>query len=135
LEATGHGSVKLFDAVTLAAAPVFAFDGHAGNVTALGFNVDGSWVYTGGEDETVKTWDIRFVFVVGVLLFLVFLWVFVGGFFSTGNLTRWCDRMQRASAEHQREFNHQSPVTCATLHPNQVCLRCVCVWFVSFFRK
>ena len=57
----GHSSVKLFDAGTLAALPVFAFDGHSGNVTALGFNHDGSWVYTGGEDETVKTWDIRFV--------------------------------------------------------------------------
>jgi WD40 repeat protein len=35
------------------------YEGHTGNVTAVGFSCDGSWMYSGGEDETVKIWDVR----------------------------------------------------------------------------
>ena len=36
-----------------------SFDGHTGNVTALGFHRDGQWMFTGSEDKTIKLWDLR----------------------------------------------------------------------------
>lgn len=41
------------------ASQVTSFDGHTGNVTALGFHRDGKWMYTGSEDKTIKIWDLR----------------------------------------------------------------------------
>ena len=35
------------------------YDGHVGNVTAIGFSADGNWMYSGGDDEAVRIWDIR----------------------------------------------------------------------------
>lgn len=29
------------------------------NVTAVGFQADGKWMYTGGEDGMAKIWDMR----------------------------------------------------------------------------
>ena len=39
--------------------PVASFDGHTNNVTAVGFQRDGRWMYTGSEDGTVRIWDPR----------------------------------------------------------------------------
>jgi G protein beta subunit-like protein len=38
---------------------VTSYDGHTGNVTAVGFHKDGKWMYTGSEDGTIKIWDLR----------------------------------------------------------------------------
>jgi G protein beta subunit-like protein len=38
---------------------VMSFDGHTTNVTSLGFQREGKWMYTGSEDGTVKIWDLR----------------------------------------------------------------------------
>lgn len=57
--AAGHGRVSFYDTHGRASTPVTVYDGHVGNVTALGMSADESWMYTGGEDETVKIWDIR----------------------------------------------------------------------------
>jgi len=35
------------------------FDGHTHNVTSVGFNKDGSWVYSSSDDGTIKVWDVR----------------------------------------------------------------------------
>ena len=32
--------------------PLISYDGHAGNVTSLGFQKDGKWMYSGSEDGT-----------------------------------------------------------------------------------
>jgi len=34
-------------------------EGHTGNVTSLGFQKDGRYLYTGSEDGTIKVWDLR----------------------------------------------------------------------------
>lgn len=34
------------------------YDGYTGNVTAVGFESYGSWMYTGSEDGMVKIWDL-----------------------------------------------------------------------------
>jgi len=35
------------------------FEGHTGNVTALGFYKDSKLMFSGSEDGTVKLWDLR----------------------------------------------------------------------------
>lgn len=35
------------------------YDGHAGNVTALGFQRDARWLWTASDDGTAKVWDLR----------------------------------------------------------------------------
>lgn len=35
------------------------YEGHQGNVTCVGFQKDGRWMYSGSEDGTIKIWDLR----------------------------------------------------------------------------
>ncbi|KAJ3370796.1 TOR complex subunit lst8 [Allomyces arbusculus] len=57
--AAGNGTIKFFDVASGNANPIMSFDGHVGNVTALQFQTDGRWFVSGGEDRTVKIWDMR----------------------------------------------------------------------------
>jgi WD40 repeat protein len=50
-----------------------SFDGHTTNVTSLGFQREGKWMYTGSEDGTVKIWDLRFAAAPSLLLWPTFL--------------------------------------------------------------
>ncbi|KCV71336.1 hypothetical protein H696_02281 [Fonticula alba] len=61
LAAAGHGSVRLYDLVHPTNSPILALDAaHPNaNVTALGFQRDGAWMFTGSEDGTVRVWDLR----------------------------------------------------------------------------
>jgi G protein beta subunit-like protein len=36
-----------------------AYEGHAGNVTAVGWQRDGRWLFSGSEDGSVRIWDPR----------------------------------------------------------------------------
>jgi len=38
---------------------VRSYDAHLGNVTAVGFQCDAKWMFTGSEDKTIKIWDLR----------------------------------------------------------------------------
>lgn len=40
--------------------PVINYDGISKNVTAVGFHEDGKWMYTGGEDNSARIWDLRY---------------------------------------------------------------------------
>lgn len=42
-----------------ASAPIASLEGHTGNVTNVGFDADGKWLFSGGEDGTVRVWDFR----------------------------------------------------------------------------
>lgn len=55
------------------------------NVTDIGFQPDGKWMYSGGEDGRARIWDLR-----------------------SRNL------------QCPKAFEAHAPVTCVTLHPNQV---------------
>lgn len=55
----GNPHVRLYDINSSSGNPVTSFDGHTNNVTAVGFQKDRKWMYTGSEDGTVKIWDIR----------------------------------------------------------------------------
>jgi len=59
LAAAGNPVVRLYEVSTGNPQPITTFEGHTGNVTAVGFERDGRWMYTGSEDGTVKIWDLR----------------------------------------------------------------------------
>lgn len=49
----------MFDINSKNPAPVIDFEGISKNVTAVGFQEDGKWMYSGGEDMTTRIWDQR----------------------------------------------------------------------------
>ncbi|GMR53714.1 hypothetical protein PMAYCL1PPCAC_23909, partial [Pristionchus mayeri] len=51
--------VAIFDAETMAPSPLLAFESLAKNITAVGFQSEGRWMFTGGEDETCRIFDMR----------------------------------------------------------------------------
>ena len=55
----GNKVVKIFEVPSLNANPVMVFDGHEGNVTAVGFQNESKWMFTGSEDTTIRVWDLR----------------------------------------------------------------------------
>lgn len=59
LAAAGYLNIRLFEVATNNPSPVTSFDGHTGNVTAVGFQKDGRWMYSASEDSTIKIWDLR----------------------------------------------------------------------------
>ena len=59
LAAAGNPHIRLFEVTTNNPQPVLSFDGHTGNVTAVGFERDSKWLFSGSEDGTVKLWDVR----------------------------------------------------------------------------
>lgn len=59
LAVAGNPHVRLFEINSSNPNPVTSFEGHTSNVTAIGFQKDRKWMFTGSEDGTLKIWDIR----------------------------------------------------------------------------
>jgi len=59
IAAGGHPQIRLFELSTNNPQPIMTFNGHKGNVIALGFNKEGRWMFSGSEDGSVKIWDLR----------------------------------------------------------------------------
>jgi G protein beta subunit-like protein len=59
LAAAGNPHVRLFEVASQNPNPVVAYDGHTTNVTDVGFQKDGKWMFTGSEDGSIKIWDLR----------------------------------------------------------------------------
>jgi len=59
LAVAGNPHVRLYEIHSSNPNPVTSFDGHTANVTAVGFQKDRKWMFTGSEDGTVKIWDVR----------------------------------------------------------------------------
>uniref|UniRef100_A0A5B7BPY3 Target of rapamycin complex subunit LST8 n=1 Tax=Davidia involucrata TaxID=16924 RepID=A0A5B7BPY3_DAVIN len=59
LAAAGNPHIRLFEVNSNTPQPVMSYDSHTNNVTAVGFQCDGNWMYSGSEDGTVKIWDLR----------------------------------------------------------------------------
>ena len=56
----GNPRIHLYDYINSREdTPLQAFEGHTNNVTELGFQKDGKWLYSGSEDGTIKIWDLR----------------------------------------------------------------------------
>ena len=56
---TGYQHIRMFDLQSLNANPLINYDGVSRNVTVVGFQEDGKWMYTGGEDNSARIWDLR----------------------------------------------------------------------------
>lgn len=47
IAAAGNGQIRVFDVNSNDTQPINTFDGHTGNVTAVGFQKDSKWMYSG----------------------------------------------------------------------------------------
>lgn len=57
LVAGGYQHIRLYDMISNT--PVVNFEGVAKNITRVGFQEDGKWMFTGGEDCRVRIWDMK----------------------------------------------------------------------------
>jgi G protein beta subunit-like protein len=57
--AGSNPKIFLFEIGSSKREPVLTCEGHKGNVTAIGFQKDCKWMYTGSSDKSVKIWDLR----------------------------------------------------------------------------
>ncbi|KRX67115.1 Target of rapamycin complex subunit lst8 [Trichinella sp. T9] len=59
LAAAGYQRIRMYDIATGDVSPVVNYEGVAKNITAVGFNNSTRWMYTGGEDNSARIWDLR----------------------------------------------------------------------------
>ena len=60
IAAAGNPHVRLYDLNSNNPNPVMSFENaHTSSVTAVGFQKEGRWMYTAGEDGFIKVWDMR----------------------------------------------------------------------------
>lgn len=59
LAAAGYQHIRMYDINSSTPNPVINYEGVSKNVTAVGFQENGKWMYTGGEDCSAKIWDLR----------------------------------------------------------------------------
>jgi WD40 repeat protein len=55
LAAAGNPSIRVYDIASAATTPQATFDGHAGNVSAVGFQKDRRWLFSGVKAEQSDT--------------------------------------------------------------------------------
>ena len=53
--------IRMYDLNSNNPNPVINYDGVSKNVTCVGFHEEGKWMYTGGEDNSARIWDLRFI--------------------------------------------------------------------------
>jgi len=59
LAAAGYQHIRMYDIPSGNPNPVINYDGISKNVTAVGFQENSKWMFTGGEDKSVRIWDMR----------------------------------------------------------------------------
>lgn len=60
LLAVGYGAMRIYDATGgISDRPLHIYEGHRGNVTSVGFQREGRWLWSAGDDGTVRLWDVR----------------------------------------------------------------------------
>ncbi|KAF4518152.1 hypothetical protein B566_EDAN008854 [Ephemera danica] len=59
LAAAGYQHIRMYDMHSNNASPVINYEGLTKNVTSVGFQEDGKWMFTGGEDCSARIWDLR----------------------------------------------------------------------------
>ena len=57
IAAGGYQHIRLYDMVSNT--PVYIFEGISKNITRLGFQEEGKWMFSGGEDCRVRIWDMK----------------------------------------------------------------------------
>ena len=56
---SGYQHIRMYDLNSNNPNPVINYEGMSKNVTAVGFHEEGKWMYTGGEDNSARIWDLR----------------------------------------------------------------------------
>ena len=59
IAAAGNPHTRVYDVIKGGNDPLKSLDGHTHNVTAVGFQKDTKWMYSGSEDGTLRIWDLR----------------------------------------------------------------------------
>jgi len=60
LAAAGYQHIRMFDVHgSNSSGPVVNYEGVSKNVMSVGFHEGSQWMFTGGEDGTARTWDLR----------------------------------------------------------------------------
>ena len=54
-----YQSIKFYDVMCKATHSIVNYEGVTKNVTSVGFNADGRWMYSGGEDGYCRVWDLK----------------------------------------------------------------------------
>jgi G protein beta subunit-like protein len=52
-------SLKIYDLASGATVPAHSLDAHQGNIMSMGYPRRGNWMYTTGEDGTIRIWDLN----------------------------------------------------------------------------
>ncbi|TMW55293.1 hypothetical protein Poli38472_013184 [Pythium oligandrum] len=59
IAAAGNPHIRLFEINSNNPNHITSYDGHTSNVTSLGFQKHGKWMYSCSDDGTIKIWDLR----------------------------------------------------------------------------
>ncbi|OWF34603.1 Target of rapamycin complex subunit lst8 [Mizuhopecten yessoensis] len=59
IAAAGYQHIRMYDLNSNNPNPVINYEGISKNITGVGFQEEGKWMYTGGEDNNVRIWDLR----------------------------------------------------------------------------
>ncbi|XP_011308901.1 target of rapamycin complex subunit lst8 [Fopius arisanus] len=59
IAAAGYQNIFMHDLASSNPNSVLNYEGASKNVTSLGFQEDGKWMYTGSEDLSARIWDLR----------------------------------------------------------------------------
>jgi len=59
LAAAGYQHIRMFDLTSSNLNPVVNYEGITKNVMQVGFQEDGRWMFTGGEDNSARIWDLK----------------------------------------------------------------------------
>jgi len=59
LAAGGYQHIRMFDLTSGNLNPVVNYEGISKNIMTVGFQEDGRWMYTGGEDCSARIWDLK----------------------------------------------------------------------------
>lgn len=62
LAAAGHHSIRIYDINCTEQEPLCNIEASTKNITGLGYQEDGKWMYGTTEDGSVKVWDSRYAY-------------------------------------------------------------------------
>ncbi|XP_014214450.1 target of rapamycin complex subunit lst8 [Copidosoma floridanum] len=57
--AAGYQHIRMYDLNSSNPNPVINYEGISKNVSGVGFQEEGKWMFTGGEDCSARIWDLR----------------------------------------------------------------------------
>src|SRR5690349_18742179 len=55
----GYQHVSIYDTMSNNQQPIYNLEGTAKNTVSIGFHEKGAWMYTAGEDKTIRIWDMK----------------------------------------------------------------------------